>query len=142
MFLNGIINGFDIVQPDAKLEDVYVQNHKSAMEPAVRESMDSIIRAEIAAVNYVVTSVKPIIVNALGAVPKSDGGIRPIMDCSLPSDLGLNAHAPDFMHCSYESVVDAIRCMKKGHYMTKIDLRRAYRSVSISPQSYRAACLH
>ena len=140
--LNGILNGFDIIEPDAQLENVFIQNHKSAMDPDIREAMDNIILVEIAEGNYVPTCVKPIIVSALGAVPKNDGGIRPIHDCSLPGDIGLNSHAPEFMHYSYESVDDAVRCIKKGYYMGKVDLHHAYRSVHISPQSYRATGLH
>lgn len=140
--LYGILNGFNIINVGAKLEDVLIKNHKSATDPAVREAMDNIILNEIAEGNYVPTSVKPIIVSALGAVPKSDGGIRPIHDCSLPVDTGLNSHAPQFMHYSYESVDDAVRCIKQGHFMAKIDLHHAYRSVDINPQSYMATGLH
>lgn len=137
--MNGIRSGFDIIEKGANLNDVYVQNHKSAM--SVRESMDSIILNEIREGNYVITDTKPTIVSALGAVPKSDGGFRQIHDCSLPIETGLNSYAPTFCHYAYESVDDAVRLMGPHFYMAKIDIYHAYRHVSISKDSQRATGL-
>lgn len=139
--MNGIINGFDIINQDVTLNAVCVQNHRSALKPGVKELMDTIIREELAEGNYVITETPPIIISALGAVPKSDGGIRPIHDCSLPAEAGLNSYAPDLDHCKYQSVDDAVSLLKQGHYAAKIDLSHAYRSVPISKSSQRATGL-
>jgi hypothetical protein len=77
-----------------------------------------------------------------GAVPKSDGGIRPIHDCSLPPESDLNSYAPDFEHYSFQSVDDAVSLLKYNHYAAKIDLRHAYRSVPISAHSQNVTGLH
>ena len=66
--LSGILNGFDIIKPDAQLSTVYVQNHKSALD--CRDEMDKVIVNEIKEGNYIITKDKPIIVSALGAVRK------------------------------------------------------------------------
>jgi hypothetical protein len=139
---NGILHGFDIINPDADLHDVFTQNHRSALDPDNVNEMDAVIRAEIDEGNYVITDVKPVIVSALGAVRKSDGSIRPIHDCSLPVNSGVNAHAPTFEHYSYESVDDAVKLIKPGFYCGKIDIRHAYRCISISKQSTRATGLY
>ena len=33
---------------------------------------------------------KPTCIHSMGAVPKPDGGIRPITDCSMPRDISVN----------------------------------------------------
>lgn len=139
---NGLLNGFDIIKPESVLCEVFIQNHKSALEAGARERMDAIIIGEILEGNYIVTDTKPTIVSALGAVPKDDGDLRPIHDCSLPESTGLNAHAPEFPHQSYESVDSAVKMLKADYYMAKIDIRHAYRSIPISKQSCRATGLH
>lgn len=139
--LHGIINGFDIISPGAELKNVMVQNHKSALLPEVKKDMDNLIRKELAEGNYVITPVQPTIISALGAVKKSTGGIRPIHDCSLPEDTGLNSFSPEFEHCTYESVDTAVSLLQRGYYAAKIDLSQAFRSVGISVRSQEATGL-
>jgi hypothetical protein len=139
--LKGILNGFDVINPDAQLEKTFTQNHKSAVEPSVRDMVEDLIIKEIEAGNYVVTEERPTIISALGTVPKSDGSLRLIHDCSLPMLGGLNSHAPEFSKCAYESVDDAMHCLKKGYFAGKIDLRLSYRHVHVSRQSYHATGL-
>jgi hypothetical protein len=60
------------------------------------------------------------------------GDIRPIHDCSLPAEGGLNYYAPVFEHQSSESesVDNAVKLIKKlGQFLAKIDIHHAYRSV-------------
>jgi hypothetical protein len=139
--MHGIVHGFDIVDPEADIHKVVVQNHKSALAPGIKQEMDSIINTELAEGNYVIASEPPIIISALGAVPKSTGGIRPIHDCSLPHEGGLNTYAPKFEHYSYQSVDDAVTLLKHGYYAAKIDLSKAYRSVGISKRSQQVTGL-
>lgn len=135
------MNGFDIINPEADLKPVCVQNHKSALASAVKIKMDNIIYEELAAGNYKEVHYKPTIVSALGAVPKGNGEIRHIHDGSLPSDGGLNSYSPICEHYKYESVDDAVRLLDYNYFAAKIDLRHAYRSVPISKQSQRATGL-
>ena len=46
--LNEIFYGFDIIEPISLLKKVFVQNHRSALEPGVKDVMDGIIRGELA----------------------------------------------------------------------------------------------
>jgi hypothetical protein len=139
--MQGVTNGFDIISPEAELQKVFVQNHKSALLPDVKKDMDNLIKKELAEGNYVVTPVQPTIISALGAVKKSTGGIRPIHDCSLPENNGLNSYAPEFEHCTYESVDTAVNLLQRGYYAAKIDLSQAFRSVGISVRSQEATGL-
>ena len=42
--MQGITNGFDIISPEAELQKVVVQNHKSALLPEVKKDMDNMIK--------------------------------------------------------------------------------------------------
>ena len=73
---HGIEHGFDIVTRDVcHLKPVSFKNHRSAMDPLVKPSIEASIMKEIQKGNYVVTDRIPTIVSPIGAVPKSDGGI-------------------------------------------------------------------
>ena len=80
----GIFRGFDIRESGSNLQDTFIQNHESALEPQNRLLIDRITKTEINTGNYIITRTKPIIVSALGAVLKSEGQLRPIHDFSLP----------------------------------------------------------
>ena len=137
--LEGIRDGFDIIDPTAQLEEVEMANHRSALDNS--EQVLAQIREEIAHDNYVVTTTKPIIVSALGAVPKPDGRIRLIHDCSVPPGRAVNDYAPAGEKLKFQSVDDAARLLTPGCYMAKVDLKSAYRSVDISISSQRATGL-
>ncbi len=68
-----------------------MDNHKSAIQNG--EQVLAQIREEIAHGNYQVTVTKPHLVSALGAVPKRDGNIRLIHDCSMPPGRAVNDYA-------------------------------------------------
>lgn len=139
--LSGIERGFHIIEQDAQLQPSEFRNHKSATDAGVRHQVEKLITKEIALGNYVVTSQKPTIISAIGSVPKSDGGIRLIHDCSLPVDRCLNSYAPTFDKQSYESVDTAVSLIKPCAYMAKIDIKSAYRNVPIHPFSQHATGL-
>ena len=53
----------------------------------------------------------------------------------MPEGHGLNSYANDVNHFQFQSLDDAIRLLKPGYYMSKIDLHHAYRSVPIHPKN-------
>ena len=71
--------------------DAEVDNYSSALSN--RDLVEKQILEEIAEGRYVVTETKPTVVSALGAVPKSNGGIRLIHDCSQPAGRAVNDYA-------------------------------------------------
>ena len=92
--------------------------------------------------NYVIVNNQPTIVSAIGAVPKPDSDyVRLIHDCSMPESHGLNSYANDVNHFQFQSLDDAIRLLKPGYYMSKIDLHHTYRSVLIHPKKYQGTGL-
>ena len=81
---------------------------------------------------------KPTIVSALGAVPKPDSDdLRLIHDCSMPPKRGVNSYI-DIDKQKFQTIDDAVKVIRKGYYLAKVDLRHAYRSVPVHPSNYRA----
>ena len=78
---------------------------------------------------------KPVCIHALGAVPKSDGGIRPITDCSRPLGASINSHCEglikDFCFKNVKTVTDMLEF---NDYMTVVDIKAAFRAVPIRPE--------
>ena len=92
--INGITNGFKIIPSDRVLKPAETNNYKSATASDIRDKVENQIREEISKGNYVVTTVKPTIVSALGAIPKPDTDkIRLIHDCSRPQFSNVNSYA-------------------------------------------------
>ena len=98
----GIVHGFQLVPADADLQPAEMDNYRSATDPAVRDQAESTLLEEIEAGNYMVAMEKPVIVSALGAIPKPDSNeVCLIHDCSQPEDKGLNTNA-DIDHFSFQ----------------------------------------
>jgi hypothetical protein len=134
--LQGIASGFDIIQKGAVPDPVELDNHKSASpgSPSFAEA-DKQVRQEIANGNYILAESPPTIVSPLGAIPKADGGVRLIHDCSRPAGKAVNDYAGEVDRQKFQSVDDAARLVGRGYYMAKVDLKSAYRSVGISTHS-------
>ena len=108
-----------------------MNNYKLATGPEVRDKVEQTVLEEVTYGNSVITDMKPTIVGALGAVlkPESDE-VRLIHDCSQPSGDAVSDYA-DIESFKYQSLEDALKLLKPGYYMAKVDLRHAYRSVAI-----------
>ena len=80
---------------------------------------------------YKITDRKPNIVSALNVVPKPDGDIRLIHDCSQPEGKSVNDYASKDSF-SYQTISDALQLIGKNWFMAKVDLQSAYRSVGLA----------
>ena len=139
--LTGIVHGFQLVPANAYLQPAEMDYHRSATDLAVRDQVESTLLEEIAAGNYMVAMEKPIIVSALGAIPKPDSNeVHLIHDCSQPEGKGLNTYV-DIGHFSFQTLEDAVKLLGPGYFMAKVDIHHAYRSVPIHPGNYRATGL-
>lgn len=126
---------------NTKYVHVDADNYKSATNAAIKQTVEKTIREEIAEGNYVITSTKPTIVSALGAIPKPDSPeVRLIHDCSRPSGKGVNDYI-ETTSFKFQTLDDAIRLLKPNSFMAKIDLRHAYRSVPIHKSNFAATGL-
>jgi hypothetical protein len=75
------------------------------------------------------------IISPLGVIPKPDGGVRLIHDCSRPDGTAVNDFVSHFEKQRFQTIDDAAKLMLKDYYMSKVDLKSAYRSVRISATS-------
>ena len=89
--LSGIKHGFDIIDADSEITPVDCENHPTARpgSPLYEEATRQVIKA-IESGNYVICSEAPNIVSPMAAIPKLDGGVRLIHDCSWPVGTAVN----------------------------------------------------
>lgn len=134
--LCGIKNGFDIIDSDADPSQARCNNHPSAQpnSPLYAKATEQ-INIEIQNGNYIEIHEPPVIISPLGVIPKPDGGVRLIHDCSRLQGLSVNDYVSNKEKHKYSSVDSASKLVHKGYYMAKVDLKSAYRSVPISTKS-------
>lgn len=115
-----------------------MHNYFSTVNSLAFDKVETIIKEEISAGNYKIWPSKPVIISALGAVPKADSeDLRLIHDCSMPPGLGVNSYI-DIEKQKFQTLDDAARLLRPGYYMAKVDLRHAYRSVPVHPANWSA----
>ncbi len=133
----GLQHGFRIVSNQTEPLHAVVPNYRSALNPATRSLVEKQIANEILHGNYRIPVQPPMIISALGAVPKPGlNRIRLIHDCSRPEGLAVNDYAGDYKF-RYQSLDDAVAQVRPGCFMAKVDLRSAYRSIPVHPDCYR-----
>jgi hypothetical protein len=139
--LDGVRHGFKITDAGERVHPAETDNYSSATAPATRDKVEAQINSELANGHYRITTTKPIIVSALGAIPKRDSDrVRLIHDCSRPAGSAVNDYATtDGFH--YQSIQDAVDIITPNAYMAKVDLSQAYRAVKIHPSDYCATGL-
>ena len=139
--LSGIKNGFHILDSDKISQSVEVDNYSSATNCHMRAQTEAQILTEVENGHYKIVDEKPLIISALGAIPKRDSSkVRLIHDCSRPTGFAVNDFAQTTQF-KYQSIKDAIKLVSPNCYMAKLDLQSAYRSVNIHPSNVHATGL-
>ena len=139
--LQGVAEGFHITDPSKLTDYQEVENYKSATGKHHRELVEKKIKEELRNRRYKIVTKKPLLVSALGAIPKpGKSAIRIIHDASRPKNSSLNDHA---WHepFSYQRIQDAVDIIKPGYFLAKVDLAAAYRSVKIHESNHVATGL-
>ena len=139
--LEGIRDGFKIIDQEVSKDSVFCKNYKSATEPDIVSEVEAQILKEIDNEHYIICDKPSRIVSSLGAIRKSSGGVRLIHDCSRPDGSSVNSYATTNAF-KYETVDKAMELLPVGGYMAKIDLSSAYRVVPLHPVCYEATGLH
>ena len=140
--LNGISNGFDIIDEDSDISPVLCENHPSARpgSPLYAKASAQVLN-EIECGNYVICDSAPEVVSPMAAIPKPDGGVRLIHDCSRPPGRSVNDYCSTDWKQKFARVDNAASLMTEGCWFLKVDLKHAYRSVGISEKSQLATGL-
>ena len=143
--VNSIITGFEVgfnIGYKGPLIDTFPSNNKSAF--VHKQGVTDAIRKEIArghTAGPFATPPFPINhISPLGAVPKPDGTIRLIMDLSQPRGLSINEFiSKEEFPCKYTPFDEATRLVRqsgKGSFLTKIDIKHAYRLLPVRPEDW------
>ena len=131
--IDGIKNGFRIIDKDSQVTKVEQKNSKSALK--YKEAVDKELIDQINKGHYIIASKKPSIISAIAAIPKNDNEIRLIHDGSRPVGRSMNDYSiPE--RFKFQTIEDACRLAKPGYWCAKVDLQAAYRSVCIHPDDY------
>ena len=134
--LDGIRNGFNLVDDNAMPLEADCSNYASTTDSSVKLVVEEQILNEISNGNYVLTDKRPTLVSALGAIPKPNSNdVRLIHDCSRPIGTSLNDFATKDS-VKYQTIEEAVNLSNVDCFYSKIDLKSAYRSVAIHPSNY------
>lgn len=112
------------------------KNHPSASpnNPLYEKAHLQILN-EIERGNYVFAEKTPRIISPLAVIPKPDGGVRIIHDCSRPEGSAVNSFVGEIEKQRFQTLDEASKLVTPNCYMAKVDLKTAYRSVNLSSQS-------
>ena len=136
--MDGVLNGFRVVDPSADIPLYDCNNYSSCFNINNYMKMNDVMQKELAAGKISIAKEKPFQTHSLGAIPKPNGSIRHITDCSRPSLDSVNHYMKEtFSTFSYTTVDDAVKLIKPYSYMATVDLQDAYRSVPILPSDRR-----
>lgn len=134
--LNGIKNGFDIIDSEVQVTPASCKNHPSATpsSPLFKKATKQ-VKKELECGNYIICDKPPKIISPMAAIPKPDGDVRLIHDCSRPVGHAVNDYCSSDWGQKFSRIDDAAALMSEGCYLAKVDLKSAYRSVKISQNS-------
>ena len=134
--LDGIKHGFNIIDQEVEIAPVRGSNHLSAQpgSPLYDKATKQVLK-EIANGNYVFCDTPPQIISPMAAIPKPDGDVRLIHDCSRPPGKAVNDYCSSDWKQTFSRIDNASSLMTEGCYFAKVDLKSAYRSVKISDHS-------
>ena len=121
--LEGLYKSFDIIDWDANPIPAKCDNHPSARpgSPLYELASEQVLK-EIHMGHYEVVQKPPNIISPIGVIPKPDGGVRLIHDCSRPEGLSVNSYCSSDWQQRFSRVDDAAALVTKGCFMAKVDL--------------------
>ena len=131
-----ICDGFKIVDEECNVSSLSYdcKNYLSVLTKENKPKMDKIIRKELSEGFMKVVDKKTKCIHSLGAVPKPNGEIRPITDCSMPLHESVNSHCENLIEeFKYKSVENVLSMLNVHDYLAVVDIKAAYRALSIYP---------
>ena len=130
--LDGVYNGFKVIDPMVNIPLYDCKNYNSCFEGENAWKMDNVINRELSEGKFSIATGKPDQIHALGAVPKPNGSVRHITDCSRPKNISVNNYMHQtFSSFAFNTIDTVIQEVTPKSYMATVDLQDAYRSVPI-----------
>ena len=134
--LDGLEHGFNLIDDNPVTFPAECDNYLSATDVSVKTKVELQIRDEILNGRYQVSEKRPVLISALGAIPKPNKTeVRLIHDCSRPLGHSLNDMASK-NPVKYQTLDEAVNLSTPNCFYAKVDLKNAYRSVRIHPSNY------
>ena len=134
--LDGVFNGFQVLDNNSDLTTYHVPNYNSCFDELTKSKISKTITSELSACKLSIVPNPPSQIHALGAIPKSNGDVRIITDCSEPKKQSVNNYMKQvFSRFSYNQLDDVIPHIMPGYFMATVDLQSAYRAVPIHPKN-------
>ena len=139
--LRGVVFGFNVINPSCT--SIYEAGHRRVRDPADRAIITDKLLSEIDRGCISIVDTAPKCTHDIFCVPKEGGGGRSIVDCSKPMDTSVNNYVDEVaVRFSYNSVDSVAEVMEAGDYLSTIDIKDAYRAVSIHPRDRDRQGLH
>ena len=132
-----VCDGFKIVGNELDVSSLSYdcKNYLSVLTKENKPKMDKITRKELSEGYMKVVDKKPKCIHSLGAVPKPNGEIRPITDCSMPLHKSINNHCENLIEeFKHKSVDDVLSMLNVHNYLAVVDIKSAYSALSIYPE--------
>ena len=145
--LDGLRNGFDIGYLGTSIA-TQPKNLRSAQrfyallkEAVVKEVQRGHTAGPFSSPPFPITHCSPI-----GAVEKSDSTCRLVVDLSQPTGHSINEFIPkEPFSVKYSKFDDAVRMVLekgRGCYMSKLDIKHAFRIIPVHPSQWHLLCYH
>lgn len=132
--LDGVYNGFRLIDPDASISTYACANYSSCDEDSIK--LSDLLFGEIRSGKLSIVDKRPSCIHAMGVIPKSNGSIRPITDCKRPLKASVNNFTDSvFSRFSYVTIDNVLSSLERNMFMSVIDIKSAYRSVAIHPSN-------
>lgn len=139
--LRGVVFGFNVINPSCTTE--YDAERRRIRDPEGRAIVEDRLNAEIASGCVAVVDCRPTCLHDIFCIPKDGGGGRSIVDCSKPDGRSVNSFTDRVaIKFSYNSVDDVAAVMEQGDFLATVDIKDAYRAVSIHPRDRDRQGLH
>lgn len=136
--LNGISQGFGIVDDDTCIPMYDCPNYKSCLESEANQYLSRLFEQELYEGKVIASTVQPHCIHSIGAIPKKDGTYRPITDCSRPINYSINNYMESTaLPFKYNSLDDVCNRLSRGDFMCCTDIKAAYCSLPIRPDHWK-----
>jgi hypothetical protein len=133
--LHMVEHGLSLTDEHTVLKPFDCKNYKSAYENATMVNEALAPDLETGRLFEPPVGISSCHIHAVGAVPKTAHSVRVIHDHSRPYGSALNESLSQTSF-SFASVDDAIKLMRPGSYMAKVDIEAAYWHVPIDPADW------
>ena len=136
--MSSIVDGAKVMDGSEQKENISYdcRNYKAIFDGNNKAKLDVIIDSELSEGYLKIVKNKPKCIHSIGAVPKPDGGVRPIIDCSKPDNKSVNNYCSGIEETfTFKSVENVLALLQPHDFMAVIDIKSAYRAVSIHPDN-------